>query len=127
MAESAEAKIYVVDASSWISIDGHPAANKILYYLTELIERGAIKCPPEVWSEIRPNDYLMAVLKPHRKAIVHRRLRQNWEYLKIVGEVSWKFAAMSGTMGTRNKADPYVVAYAAYRNSVDNPPRCVVV
>jgi Domain of unknown function (DUF4411) len=34
---------------------------------------------------------------------------------------------MSGARGTRNRADPYVVAYAAFRNRSENPIRCVVV
>ena len=44
--------IYVVDSSSWISIEGNPAENKILYHLSALIDRGQIKCPPEVWDEL---------------------------------------------------------------------------
>jgi len=34
---------------------------------------------------------------------------------------------MSGARGKRNKADPYLVAYAAYRNATENPTVCCVV
>jgi hypothetical protein len=34
---------------------------------------------------------------------------------------------MSGARDVRNKADPYLVAYAAFRNASENPTTCVVV
>ena len=125
MAESAEETVYVVDASSWISVDGNPDANRILLHLDILIQRGRLKCPPEVWKEIRSR-YMAAWLKGKRKNIVHS-LRSNIDFLKKVGEVTGKYPAMAGARGTRNRADPYVVAYAAYRNETENPTLCVVV
>jgi hypothetical protein len=125
MAESAEEIVYVVDSSSWISVDGNPDANRILLHLDILIQRGRVKCPPEVWNEIR-SAYMVGWLKGKRKDIVHN-LRQNVDFLKKVGEVTIKYPAMAGARGTRNRADPYVVAYAAYRNETENPILCVVV
>lgn len=125
MAESAEGIVYVVDASSWISVDGNPDANRILLCLDILIQRGKIKCPPEVWSEVR-SQYMAGWLKGNRKKVVHS-LRTNIGFLKLVGEVTAKFPAMAGARGTRNRADPYVVAYAAHRNQTENPTTCIVV
>jgi hypothetical protein len=48
MVVSAEATIYVVDASSWISVDGNPDANRILAQLDILIERQKNKMPAAV-------------------------------------------------------------------------------
>lgn len=125
MAESAEELVYVVDASSWISIDGNPDANRILFHVDILVQSGKIKCPPEIWKEVRSR-YVAAWLKDKRKKIVHS-LRSNIDFLKKVGEVTGKYPAMAGARGTRNRADPYVVAYAAYRNETENPTRHVVV
>ena len=125
MAESVEEVIYVVDASSWISIDGNPDANRILSRLDELIERGAIKCPPQALNEVR-NAYMAGWIKARRKQISHT-LRNKVEFLTLLGQVTFQFAAMSGARGRRNRADPYLVAYAAYRNQTGNPTRCVVV
>lgn len=125
MAESAEEIVYVVDASSWISADGNPDANRILACLDILIERGKIKCPPEVWNEIR-SEYMVGWLKGKRPTIVHS-LRSNVDFLMKVGVVTHQFSAMAGARGTRNRADPYVVAYAAHRNETENPTHFIVV
>jgi hypothetical protein len=124
MAESAEEIIYVVDASSWISIDGNPDANRILLHIDKLIEQGKIKCPPICLNEVR-NEYMAAWIKVRRKQIAHT-LRTKVEYLKLLGRVALEFPAMSGSRGKRNKADPYLVAYAAFRNSTEKK-RCIVV
>lgn len=125
MAESAEVIIYVIDASSWISIDGNPDANRILAHADMLIERGAVKCPPECLNEIR-SVYMAGWVKTRRKQVSHS-LRTKVDFLKLLGEVTFKFSAMAGARGVRNKADPYLVAYAAFRNATENPTKCVVV
>jgi hypothetical protein len=125
MAESAEERIYVIDASSWISIDGDPDANRILAHLHDLVERGAVKCPLQVLNEVR-SEYMAGWLKPRRKQIGHN-LRTKVEFLRLLGEVTFKYSAMAGARGTRNRADPYLVAYAAYRNANENPTTCIVV
>lgn len=125
MAKSAEAVFYVVDASSWISIDGNPDANRILSHLDILVQRGAIKCPPQCLREVR-NKYMAGWIKIRRKQILHN-LRTKLGFLKLLGEVSWKFSGMAGARGRRNRADPYLVAYAAFRNQTENQTCCVVV
>jgi hypothetical protein len=53
---------YVVDTSSWIEIDDHPAQNRILSALVPLIEKGRIKIPPEVWEEFKETSQLVTWL-----------------------------------------------------------------
>ena len=125
MAQS-DRTIYVVDSSSWISIEGNPAQNRILYHLGVLIERGQIRCPPQVWSELERCEQVLAWVKPQRKQIV-QNLRTRLKFLQTLGAVTGKFPAMSGARGRRNKADPYVVAHAVYVNETENPSKCVVV
>jgi len=119
--------IYVVDSSSWISIEGNPAENKILYHLSALIDRGQIKCPPEVWDELERCERVLAWIKPHRKAIV-QSLRTRTRFLQLIGQVTGKFPGMAGARGRRDKADPYVVAHAVYLIEDGNPrDKCAVV
>jgi hypothetical protein len=124
MAESAKDIIYVVDASSWISIDGNPDANRILLCIDQLAEQGKIKCPPICLNEVR-NEYMAGWIKARRRQIAHT-LRTKVEYLQLLGRVTQQFPAMSGARGKRNKADPYLVAYAAFRILSENK-QCVVV
>jgi hypothetical protein len=125
MAES-DRTIYVVDSSSWISIEGNPAENKILYHLSVLIERGQIKCPPQVWSEIERCERVLAWIDAQREEIVEN-FRSRARFLELLGQVTVKFPAMSGARGRRNKADPYVVAHAAYGNESDGSDNYAVV
>jgi hypothetical protein len=125
MAESAEEIVYVIDASSWISVEGNPDANRILAHLDMLAQRGAIKCPPQCLNEVR-SAYVAGWIKIRRKQLSHS-LRTRLDFLKVLGEITFKFAGMAGARGTKNKADPYLIAYAAFRNSTENPTRCVVV
>jgi hypothetical protein len=125
MAESAEASIYVIDASSWISIDGNPDANRILAHIDILVQRGVVKCPPQCLKEVR-SAYISGWIKIRRKQIAHN-VRSKLEFLKILGEVTFKFSGMAGARGVRNKADPYLIAYAAFQNANENPTTCMVV
>jgi Domain of unknown function (DUF4411) len=125
MAESAEETIYVIDASSWISIEGNPDANRILAHIDALAQRGAIKCPPQCLNEVR-SEYLAGWIKIRRKQLAHS-VRAKIEFLKVLGDVTFKFAGMAGARGFKNRADPYLIAYAAYRNANENPTKCVVV
>ncbi len=118
--------VYVVDSSSWISIEGNPAENKILYHLSVLIERDQIVCPPQVWSEIERCKRVLAWIENQKKQIVHNYRSKN-RFLELLGQVTMKFPAMAGARGRRNKADPYVVAHAAFANETENPAKFSVV
>jgi hypothetical protein len=61
-----------------------------------------------------------------RKQIAHN-LRSKLEFLEMLGDVTFKFSGMAGARGVRNRADPYLVAYAAFRNATENPTTCAVV
>jgi hypothetical protein len=111
---------YVIDSSALISIEGRPDQNKILYYLSILIEQEAVKCPPEVWDELLKCHWVLAWIKPSRSKIVEN-MSQDLEYLSLVGTITFKFHSMSGARGSKNKADPYVVAFAVMKNATSNP------
>jgi hypothetical protein len=110
---------YVIDSSGWISIDGRPDQNRILFFLSKLIEDDRIKSPPEVWDELKKCEWVLAWLRGQRRLIVENR-SQNYTYLSIVGSVTYRFPALAGARGTKNKADPYVVALAIHMNATDN-------
>jgi hypothetical protein len=117
-------RVYIVDASSWIFIEGHPAQNRILYYVGKLIEQGKIWCPPESWGEVKKCPWVVAWLAQYSDQLI---LRLGVDYLMMVGRVTHAFAGMSGARGRKEKADQYVVAMAAHLNAISNPTRHVVV
>lgn len=116
---------YVIDASSWIAIEGHPAQNLILFCLGKLIENGKVQCPPEAWDEVQQCPWVEAWLKPYKTQFV--RAITSVEYLGIVGSVTHTFPGMAGARRRKERADQYVVATATYLNATTNPGRHVVV
>lgn len=125
MAEQDSARyIFVVDSSSWLEIESHPAQNRILSALVPMIEAGRIKIPPEVWKEIEESSELHLWLKPHREAIIENR-RSRPEYLLLAGKIAHMFQGMAGVRGLRDKADPWVIATAIHAQG--NPHVRVVV
>jgi hypothetical protein len=119
MAETPSDNGYVLDSSGWISIDGRPDQNRILYFLVQLIEDGRIKSPPEVWEELKKCEWVLAWISGYRTSIIENR-SQDFSYLTIVGGITRKFPGLAGARGSKNKADPYVVALAVHMNA-DNP------
>ena len=117
--------IYVIDSSGWISIETHPDHNRILYRILELIESGRVQCPPEVWEELQRCDWVHAWTSVERPKII--RSETDAIYLQTLGRVFAQFPGMCGTRGSKEKADGYVVALAAYGNAISNPHRWVVV
>jgi hypothetical protein len=116
---------YVIDASSWISIEGHPAQNLILFCLGKLIEEGKVQCPPEAWDEVKKCPWVQAWLKPYKVQFV--KSISAVEYLMTVGRVTHQFHAMAGARRRKERADQYVLATAAYLNATTNPTKHVVV
>lgn len=116
--------VFVVDSSSWLEIESHPAQNRILSALIPIIQDGRIKAPPEVWKEIEDSSELHPWLKPYRDAIVENR-RSNPDYLLLAGKIAHAFQGMAGVRGLKEKADPWVVATAVHAKS--NPHIRVVV
>lgn len=116
--------IYVVDTSSWLFIEGHPAQNRILSALVPLIEAGRIKFPPQVWEEFKDTSDLLSWLEPYRDICIERRTTDP-SFLAMVGVVAHDFPGMAGSRGRRDRADAWVVATAAH--SHDKPRRWIVV
>src|SRR5690242_9630974 len=105
---------YVVDASSWISIEDNPAQNLILSKLGDLIEAGRVYCPPEAFAEAKKCLKVKTWLVQYEERVIKRLVDAT--YLLKVGIVAHKFPSMAGARGRKEKADPYVVAMAAYLN-----------
>jgi hypothetical protein len=117
--------IYVLDSSGWISIEGHPAQNRILFFLIPMIEAGRIECPPEVWDELKRCHTVLAWVSGHRERIVPRI--NDPEYFLTIGQVTHKYPGMCKPRGSKERADGYVVALAAFRNKTANPAKRIVV
>ena len=116
--------IYVVDTSSWIAVSEHPDQNRIRDRLATLFEDGRIKFSPEVVDELTQVSDFASWLQQY-KITACENFRNDVSYLRLVGEITFKFPAMVGARSTRNKADPYVVATAIH--GAQNPHRRVVV
>lgn len=119
MAAPVERLIYVMDTSSWITIEGHPAQNRIIAALQPLIEMGRIKSPPQVWSEFRDTSEIFAWIEPYRDRIVEIKTNEP-NFLALVGRITHENPGMTGARGTKDKADPWVIALAAHTSSAAN-------
>jgi hypothetical protein len=115
---------YVIDSSSWISIEAHPAQNRILWLLGTLIESGRAICPPEVKSEVQSCPNVLAWLDQYKGR--HVRRVEAAEYLLKVGEVARRFPQMAGVRGTKERADQYVVGMTAYLTAKSGTPHVAV-
>ena len=94
-------KRYIVDASSWIMVENHPAQNRILFCVGKLIESGKIQCPPEAWGEVKFCPWVLAWLEPLKDEFVQNISAT--EYLMMVGKVTHKFPAMAGARRPKDK------------------------
>ena len=110
---------YIIDASSWISIEGHPASNLILFCISKLIEAGKLQCPTEAWDEVQRCPWVHAWLQQYRDQFVKNIGAV--DYYGIVGQVTHR--VMAGARRRKERADQYVVAMAAYLNATTNPTR----
>lgn len=124
MAEAPSGCIYVMDTSSWLSIEGHPAQNRILSSLAALTEIGRIRIPPEVVAELVNVSDMVSWVKQLQEVLVERNTT-DVEYLLLAGRIAHRFPAMAGATGRRNKADPWVRATAIHGSA--NPHTRVVV
>lgn len=124
MAGEPRGTVYVIDSSSWISIEGHPAQNRILYYLGKLIEDGRAICPPEVKDEVIMCPQVLAWLDQYKEKHV-RRLGEA-DYLLEVGRVAHRFPQMAAVRGPKEKADQYVVAMASHLGKVEGTQHAAV-
>jgi hypothetical protein len=113
MAEIAEPeRKYVVDASAWISIEGHPGQNLILFCLSKLIEQGRVTCPPEAWGEVLKCPWVHAWLDQYKDQIVSAP--RSVDYLMTIGQVTHAFPSMASARG-RNKRVSFRRARSRHR------------
>ena len=116
--------IYVVDTSSWLRIKGHPESYRILDRSGQLVERGAISDPREVFEELKELSDAVSCVKQNKEGSVRRQMT-DVEYLLAAGQVQYAFPAMGGATSGKNKADPYVVALGKFMLNAGT--KCVVV
>ena len=116
--------VYVMDTSSWIKIDGHPAQNQILDAIYRLAANGQIKSPSQVFEEVKRTSDIKDWLAQHR-AMIAETPTSDVDYLKRVGQVTAQFPAMQRARGTKERADAWVVGLAIHKKS--NPEEWTVV
>lgn len=116
--------VYVIDTSSWLQIEQHPASNMILDCLARLINMGRVKAPTQVFDELKSIDNLAGWLVINRQDIEVNR-NQDIDFLMTVGRVTHQFPAMAGARTSKDKADPYVIALAI--EGSPNPGRWTVI
>lgn len=109
---------YVVDSSSWITIEGHSAQNRILSRVGELIEAGRVIVPPEVWAELEVAE-CRGWLEQYKERLVVNR-SNDVDYLMLGGRIAHRFPAMASARirRSRERADPWVIALAAVTTSL---------
>lgn len=116
---------YVVDASSWISVEGNPAQNRILFYVGKLIETGKLTSPPQAWEEVKKCPWVKAWLEPYKDTFV--KGVGDVQFFATLGRVTHQFPAMAGARRRKERADQYVLATAMHSNENSNPVEHVVV
>jgi hypothetical protein len=90
----------------------------------QLVGEGRVKSPPEVWDELKRCHNVIAWIGSHRKEIVLSI--GDGEYLRLVGEIAFRFPQMCATRGSRERADGYVVAMGTHLNRMTNRRHHVV-
>lgn len=115
--------IYVLDTTSWLTIEGHPAQNQILNTLGRLILEGRIKGPRQVLEEMKKCATVLEWLNQHKDIVFDAK--NTPDYLLLAGRVTHQFPAMAGARTKKNRADPWVVALAI--DLAHSPPATVVV
>lgn len=109
MAENGRTKTYILDSSAWIAIDGNPNSNTIRSALLILLDDGRLKAPRQVFAELIRCGEFSGWAKANRRKIAYPR-RMNAEYAANVGLVQHTFPSMSRALGSRERADVWVVA-----------------
>ena len=124
MAGNALARVYIFDTNVWVAIDGHPKSNRIPALLNRLLNDGRLKSPKPVFGElIRAGEY-SEWAKDNRRKITYPS-RMNPDYAANVGLVQMLFPGMGRALGSRERADPWVVA-AALTEGAKGQDCCVV-
>lgn len=124
MVKDKRRRVYIVDTSAWVSLDGDPMSNRILSLLEGLMQKRRIRSPKQVFGElIRANEYT-AWVKTNRRRLTYPS-RMSSEYAENAGLVQHSFPGMGKALGTKERADPWVIAAALTENA--NGTECWVV
>ncbi|HEY2468127.1 MAG TPA: DUF4411 family protein [Terracidiphilus sp.] len=106
-----EPDVYVIDTSAWCNIDKQSDVEDSWRLIAGLIEEGRVVACAAVLDEMQDEDFYLTRIFPYEAAL-RAGDRNDTEYLLHVGKVTRQHPAMAGATGTKNKADPYVVALA---------------
>jgi hypothetical protein len=106
-----EPDVYTLDTSAWLNIGLRSDSDDTWQYIKDLAERGCIVACAQVIDELRPSDIYALYVKPLEKAL---RVgdRNDADYLKHVGLITFEHPGMSKARGRKTRADPYIVALA---------------
>lgn len=124
MGGNEKARVYVLDTSVWLAMDSHPDSNLIPSVLDMLLAENRIKSPKQVFSELKRVSAYSDWAKNNRRKIGYPN-RMNADYMANVGLVQHTFPGMGKALGSRERAEPWVVAAALTENSNGNN-YCVV-
>lgn len=120
MARPDRGPIFVLDASAWIDCNERAGDNRIPVLLNRLYAEGRLCSPKEVFKELeRPGE--ISDWAKERRTKLNAPHGMPRDYALNIGRVQFQFPAMGGATGTKQKADPYVVALALTFNREDRP------
>lgn len=103
--------IYIFDTSAWLDCDSRGGDNRIPALLDSLYDVGRICHPKEVVGELERPGAISDWVRERRGSLNYPRgLPQ--DYARNIGIVQWRYPAMGKALGTRRRADPFVVALA---------------
>jgi hypothetical protein len=111
MVQLGRGPIYIFDASAWITCNEQAGDNRIPVLMNKLFDSGRLCNPKEVMGELeRPG--LISDWAKERRAKLNYPHGLPRDYAGNVGLVQHRFPGMGKAMGSKRRADPFVVALA---------------
>lgn len=124
MAEQDKKTLYIFDTAAWIECDGPAGDNRIPIALEKALGDKRLKTPKAVFGELeKPGAISDWAKKNRRKMSAPRGLPP--AYARNLGIVQFKYPGMGRAFGTKERADPHVVALAM--TYIEGDYCCVVV
>jgi len=99
---------YLVDTSAWLNLNGREDSATAWAVVVALINDDRLYSPRRVVDEVVS---IRTQIQPYVPKLV-RCDRNDEAYLLKVGEIAYRYRRMSKPLGTRTKADPFLVALA---------------
>lgn len=109
MVQHGKGPIYIFDSSAWIECNDRAGDNRIPALLDTLHQERRLCSPKEVFGELERPGVISDWAKERRVALNHPR-GTPVEYARNQGLVQYRFPSMGRALGSKERADPYVVA-----------------